>query len=136
MQRASCRKKDSGNASGFDFHSAFFIISFKIETAVAAGEAERTVIVDPALAVDSEDNEGLLSSENENSTVQSMKKIVTVGILKPDVVSDQNKTGKILDMIEQNGIEIVADEEKILNADDVASLYVSFFFLISSYNLF
>ena len=59
-----------------------------------------------------------------------MKKIVTVGILKPDVVSDQNKIGKILDMIEQNGIEIVADEEKILNADDVASLYVRIIFEI------
>ena len=53
-----------------------------------------------------------------------MKKIVTVGIMKPDVVSDQNKCGKVLDMIEQNGLEIVADEEKILDADDVAKLYV------------
>lgn len=92
--------------------------------AVAAGEAERTVITDTALASESEDNDGLLSSENENSAVQSMKKIVTVGIMKPDVVSDQNKCGKVLDMIEQNGLEIVADEEKILDADDVAKLYV------------
>ncbi|CBY41612.1 unnamed protein product, partial [Oikopleura dioica] len=90
---------------------------------VCSGEAERTVITDAALASESEDNEGLLSSENENSAVQSMKKIVTVGIMKPDVVSDQNKCGKVLDMIEQNGLEIVADEEKILDADDVAKLY-------------
>jgi len=48
---------------------------------------------------------------------------VTVALIKPDLASNPEKIEDILAKIEENRLEIVADEEKLLSIDEVKQLY-------------
>ena len=52
-----------------------------------------------------------------------VSKLVTVALIKPDLTANEEKIEEILRKIEENGLEIVADEEKMLSVEEVNELY-------------
>ena len=52
-----------------------------------------------------------------------VSKLVTVALIKPDLTANEEKIEEILHKIEENGLEIVADEEKMLSVEEVHELY-------------
>ena len=52
-----------------------------------------------------------------------VSKLVTVAVIKPDLTSNEEIMRDVLEKIEQNGLEIVADEEKVLSIEQVKQLY-------------
>ena len=94
----------------------------KLEEGIAAGEGDRIVIKDPALVDESDsgaDGDGADGADGSNHVT----KLVTVAVMKPDLTSNTDKMEDILEKIEQNGLEIVADEEKVLSVEEVKQLY-------------
>ena len=83
------------------------------------GEAEREVFVDPELAENVEtDNTGEADPAKPFSD-HHVAKLVTVALIKPDLTSNLEKIEEILAKIEDHGLEIVADEEKLLSVEEV-----------------
>ena len=46
-----------------------------------------------------------------------------MALIKPDLTANEEKIEEILRKIEENGLEIVADEEKMLSVEEVNELY-------------
>ena len=87
------------------------------------GEADREVFVDPELAENIEaDNTGEADPGKPFSD-HHIAKLVTVALIKPDLTSNLEKIEEILAKIEDHGLEIVADEEKLLSVEEVKELY-------------
>ena len=107
-----------------------------LEAKILAGEAERVHFVDPMLEDTSNGKLRILlkffwdfrsgvQEEQEAGAINNhqVSKLVTVALIKPDLTANEEKIEEILRKIEENGLEIVADEEKMLSVEEVNELY-------------
>ena len=92
-----------------------------LEEAIMKGEAERVAYVDPELENIEVDNTE--ADPAKPFSDHHVAKLVTVALIKPDLTSNAERIEEILSKIEDHGLEIVADEEKLLSVDEVKQLY-------------
>ncbi|XP_039251849.2 thioredoxin domain-containing protein 3 homolog isoform X3 [Styela clava] len=93
--------------------------TLKLEHKVLEGQAERKVIKDihePEEVEDEEDKE----SEEEGEVV--VRKQITVALIKPDVVAN-GQVDEIIEKINLAGIEVLANEEKVMTEDEAKAFY-------------
>ena len=94
-----------------------------LEEKILHGEAERVAFVDPLL----EDIADGVNEDDGNDAAgfgdHHVSKLVTVALIKPDLTASQEKIEEILQKIEDNGLEIIADEEKVLSIEEARQFY-------------
>nr|XP_039251846.1 thioredoxin domain-containing protein 3 homolog isoform X3 [Styela clava] len=93
--------------------------TLKLEHKVLEGQAERKVIKDihePEEVENEEDKE----SEEEGEVV--VRKQITVALIKPDVVAN-GQVDEIIEKINLAGIEVLANEEKVMTEDEAKAFY-------------
>eukprot|EP00116_Pleurobrachia_bachei_P009858 sb/3470120/ len=92
------------------------------EAKVKAGEAERVPFVDEAIQQEEEEAEAVEAEVEAEEEVEESDVPITVALIKPDAVAD-GKVPEILEKLEECGIDVLSQVERVLNREDAETFY-------------